>query len=227
MQHHIVLKVAARLLLPFILLFALYVQFHGDFGPGGGFQAGAIFGAGMILYALVFGVGHARAVVPPGAVRATAALGVLLYTGVGAVSLLLGANFLDYDVLAADPVAGQHLGILLVELGVGLTVTAVMILLFYAFAGAEEAGTIRDAEERMVANRKGAGRAAEGPARSARSDASRTVMDRAAAGRAAVDRNSAGRADGGPADTDQANTARSGAIRTVADWTAADRIAAG
>ena len=135
MQHHIVLKVAAKLLLPFILLFALYVQFHGDFGPGGGFQAGVIFGAGIILYALVFGVDHARAVVAPEVVRAVAALGVLLYTGVGVVSLLLGANFLDYDVLAAHPVAGQHLGILLVELGVGLTVTAVMIVLFYAFTG--------------------------------------------------------------------------------------------
>ena len=136
MQHHIVLKVAAKLILPFILLFALYVQFHGDFGPGGGFQAGVIFGAGIILYALVFGVDHARAVVAPEVVRAVAALGVLLYTGVGVVSLLLGANFLDYDVLAAHPVAGQHLGILLVELGVGLTVTAVMIVLFYAFTGA-------------------------------------------------------------------------------------------
>ena len=135
MQHHIVLKVAAKLLFPFILLFALYVQFHGDFGPGGGFQAGVIFGAGIILYALVFGVGHARAVIAPGVVLAVAALGVLLFTGVGVVSMLLGANFLDYDVLAAQPVAGQHLGILLVELGVGLTVTSVMILLFYAFAG--------------------------------------------------------------------------------------------
>ena len=141
MQHHIVLKVAAKLLLPFILLFALYVQFHGDFGPGGGFQAGVIFGAGIVLYALVFGVEHARAVVAPEVVRAVAALGVLLYAGVGVVSLLLGANFLDYGVLAARPVAGQHLGILLVELGVGLTVTAVMILLFYAFTGTEDAGT--------------------------------------------------------------------------------------
>ena len=81
MQHHIVLKVAAKLILPFILLFALYVQFHGDFGPGGGFQAGVIFGAGIILYALVFGVGHARAVVAPEVVRVVAALGVLLYAG--------------------------------------------------------------------------------------------------------------------------------------------------
>ena len=186
MQHHIVLKVAAKLLLPFILLFALYVQFHGDFGPGGGFQAGAIFGAGMILYALVFGVGHARAVVPPGAVRATAALGVLLYTGVGAVSLLLGANFLDYDVLAADPVAGQHLGILLVELGVGLTVTAVMILLFYAFTGAEAAGPDRDAAGRTGRDRDAVERAVADPAVTDRGGANRTVTDRTATDRIAA-----------------------------------------
>ena len=178
MQHHTVLKVAAKLLLPFILLFALYVQFHGDFGPGGGFQAGVIFGAGIILYALVFGTGHARAVVPPGAVRAAAALGVLLYTGVGVASLLLGANFLDYGVLAADPVAGQHLGILLVELGVGLTVTAVMILLFYAFAGVEGAET-----DRAVANRDGVVRAAADRAAANRNGAERAAADRAVANR--------------------------------------------
>lgn len=206
MQHHIVLKVAAKLLLPFILLFALYVQFHGDFGPGGGFQAGVIFGAGIILYALVFGVGHARAVVPPGAVRATAALGVLLYTGVGVASLLLGANFLDYDVLAADPVAGQHLGILLVELGVGLTVTAVMILLFYAFAGVESAETERAAADRAVANRDGATRAA----------AERTVASRDGAGRAVADRTVANR-DGAT----RAAAERGGATRTGADRTTA------
>ena len=139
MQHHIVLKVAAKLILPSILLFALYVQFHGDFGPGGGFQAGVIFGAGIILYALVFGVDRARVAITPGVVQSVAALGVLLYTGVGVGSLLLGANFLEYGVLAAPfaggAVAGQHLGILLVELGVGLTVASVMILLFYAFTG--------------------------------------------------------------------------------------------
>ena len=60
MQHHFVLRVIARLLLPSILLFALYVQFHGDFGPGGGFQAGVIFAAGIILYGLVFGLDNVR-----------------------------------------------------------------------------------------------------------------------------------------------------------------------
>lgn len=133
---HVVLRVIAKVLMPLILMFALYVQFHGDFGPGGGFQAGVIFAAGIILYALVFGLEAARGVIPPSAVRRIAPLGVLLYAGVGVFSLLTGYNFLDYDAIdPADPAHGQHLGVLLVELGVGLTVGAVMLLLFYAFAG--------------------------------------------------------------------------------------------
>jgi multicomponent Na+:H+ antiporter subunit B len=135
MEHHFVLRVVSKLLLPAILLFALYVQFHGDFGPGGGFQAGVIFAAGVILYGLVFGVEKARSVVSPALVRVSIASGLLLYALVGVVSLLLGGNFLDYGVLAADPLHGQHLGIMLIELGVGITVAAVMISLFYGFAG--------------------------------------------------------------------------------------------
>ena len=131
-----VLRVVTKLLIPFILLFALYVQFHGDYGPGGGFQAGVIFAAGVILYALVFGLDAAREGIPMRTLRPLAASGVLLYGSVGVASLLLGGAFLDYDVFAADdPAQGQHLGILLVELGVGVTVTAAMIMLFYSFAG--------------------------------------------------------------------------------------------
>ena len=135
MEHHRILRIVSKLLLPAILLFALYVQFHGDFGPGGGFQAGVIFSAGIILYALVFGAEAVRRVVTPNAVRVLSALGVLLYAGVGVLGILGGSTYLDYDVLSSDPVAGQHLGILLVEAGVGITVAAVMIGLFYAFTG--------------------------------------------------------------------------------------------
>ena len=134
MQHHFVLRVIARLLLPSILLFALYVQFHGDFGPGGGFQAGVIFAAGIILYGLVFGLDNVRRVIPPKVVRTLIASGLLLYAGVGLASILLGGNYLEYGVLSANPVAGQHLGIMLIELGVGVTVASVMISLFYAFS---------------------------------------------------------------------------------------------
>ena len=135
MGNQLILRVVGKALLPFIFLYALYVQFHGDFGAGGGFQAGVIFAAGFVLYDLVFGEGDARLVVPPQLLSRLAALGVLLYGGVGVVSLLTGKNFLDYDALAQDPVAGQHLGILLVELGVGVTVFSVVLTIFYAFSG--------------------------------------------------------------------------------------------
>ena len=135
MIRHVILRVLVKWLIPFILMFALYVQFHGDFGPGGGFQAGVIFGAGIVLYALIFGLPAARRVWPARMLELLVALGVLIYGSVGVVSMFLGGNFLDYDVLAHDPHEGQHIGILLVELGVGVTVAAVMVTLFMHFAG--------------------------------------------------------------------------------------------
>lgn len=135
MLHHTVLRVVSKLLIPVIMLFALYVQFHGDYSPGGGFQAGVIFAAAIILYALLFGLDNTLDVLPSGVLQGTAALGVLLYAGVGITTVLLGGNFLDYNRLAADGPTGQHLGIFLVELGVGITVSSVMLLLYYAFAG--------------------------------------------------------------------------------------------
>lgn len=135
MHSYLVLRVVAKLLLPFILLFALYVQFHGDFGPGGGFQAGVIFASGFILYSLIFGLEHADAVMPRGILRFGYSFGVLLFAGVGIYDLLLGGKYLDYNVMAHDPVHGQHWGIFLVELGVGITVASVMVSVFFTFAG--------------------------------------------------------------------------------------------
>jgi multicomponent Na+:H+ antiporter subunit B len=134
MRHHVILRVVAKLGIPFIMLYALYVQFHGDFGPGGGFQAGVIFGAAFILYALIFGLDNALKVAPMNVVITFISLGLLLFAGVGAAALFYGGQFLDYGVLANDFVSGQHLGILLVELGVGITVAAVMIAIFFTFA---------------------------------------------------------------------------------------------
>ena len=135
-QETIVLRVVGKSLAPFVFLFALYVQFHGDYGPGGGFQAGVIFAAGLILHGLIFGLDSLRKAVSPVVVEVGIALGALLYGGVGVVSMLLGGNFLSYGTLDGhDPSHGQHLGILLVELGVGITVTFVMVAIFYSFAG--------------------------------------------------------------------------------------------
>jgi len=133
-QRHRVLQIVTKLIIPFVMLFGLYVQFHGDYGPGGGFQAGVIFAAAFILHGLIFGLQRTRQVITPGFLRVLMSAGVLLYLGTGILTMLLGGNLLDYNMLAHDPKHGQHWGIFLVELGVGLTVTAVMVSLFYSFA---------------------------------------------------------------------------------------------
>ncbi len=135
MKGFLVLRIVAKLLIPYILIFALYVQFHGDFGPGGGFQAGVISAAAIIFYALIFGLPSARRLVPDGVVETMVGLGVLLYAGVGVAGILLGGNYLDYFVLHSDPVAGQLRGIFWVEIGVAITVSGVMLKIFYMFAG--------------------------------------------------------------------------------------------
>ena len=137
MNHHVVLRVVTKILVPPILLFALYVQFHGDFGPGGGFQAGVIFAVAFILYGFVFGLDAAKRVAPPNVVKMLMAAGVIIYAGVGFATLFLGENYLDYDILypTSDHHTGQHYGITAVEFGVGTTVASVMIMLFFAFAG--------------------------------------------------------------------------------------------
>ena len=126
----------ATMFLPLIILFGLYVQFHGDFGPGGGFQAGVIVGAALILYTLVFGLNNAARVAPPEVLRVLSLSGVLIYAGTGVANLLLGGDFLEYGVFTPEhPTHGQHYGILLIELGVGVTVSSTMILIFFALAG--------------------------------------------------------------------------------------------
>ena len=125
MRDNPVLRVVTKIIVPVIFLFALYVQFHGDYGPGGGFQAGVIFAAGLILYGLIFGTESIRCLISTR----------LLFAGVGFLPLLMGRNYLDYDALGQNPLSGQHLGIFLVELGVGITVAAVMVTIFVAFAG--------------------------------------------------------------------------------------------
>ena len=138
----VILRVGAKLFIPFILVFGLYVQLHGDFGPGGGFQAGVIVAAAVILYAIVFGLAAAVRVVPKGLAEGMVPLGVLIYAGVGFWSMWMGGEYLNYNVLLHAPpvdhhdaVHGQHWGVFLVEIGVLVTVAGTMLTIFYSFAG--------------------------------------------------------------------------------------------
>jgi multicomponent Na+:H+ antiporter subunit B len=130
---NVILRVTTKLMLPFVLLFALYVQFFGDFGPGGGFQAGVVIAGAVILYAIVFGIDEAQRVVPLGLVRRMVPAGVMIYAGTGLVALLFGHNYLDYSVLSHDAAHGHEYGIFSIEVGVLVTVSGTMTSIFYAF----------------------------------------------------------------------------------------------
>ena len=137
-EHHLILRVVTKIVVGTIILFAFYVQFHGDYGPGWGFQAGVIVAAAFILYSMIFGLAKGETLVPVMVNRYLMCLGVLLYAGVGILSIFLDGKYLDYNVLSTNPSSGQHIGIILVELGVGITVATVMIALYHSFASFKE-----------------------------------------------------------------------------------------
>jgi multicomponent Na+:H+ antiporter subunit B len=134
LRHHLIPRLVGRGMVPPILLFALYVQFHGEYSPGGGFQAGAIAAAAVILYSLLEGDDRGRELVPEWLLSVMLAGGAFFYGAVGVACMFLGGNFLDYSVLGETGIAGQHLGLLLIELGVGVTVCGVLLTIFHAFA---------------------------------------------------------------------------------------------
>lgn len=133
MKYDVILRIGTKLILPFILLFAFYVQLHGDYGPGGGFQAGVMAAGMLILYAIIFGNDALQMVAPRGLVEIFVPVGALLFASVGLIGPIFGQNYLDYDPIAHDTVHAREWGIMLVELGVLITVAATMTAIYYAF----------------------------------------------------------------------------------------------
>ena len=137
-DHHVILRVVAKALIPVIALYGFYVHFHGEYSPGGGFQAGVILAVTTILYSLIFGIAPTMRAITPGFARFIAGLGFIIYVGVGVWALLMGGNFLDYDALFREEPGGhlgQHVGIIVIEIGVLFAVAGSMVTIFYAFAG--------------------------------------------------------------------------------------------
>jgi len=135
MSDQVILRVVSKLSIPFILIFGFYVITHGELGPGGGFQGGVVLATAFILYALIFGRAALYRVVPPPVSDILTGVGVLLYSGTGAVCMLLGGKFLDYSMLSPElPGEGEALGMTLVEYGVGITVSMVMLTIFNQLA---------------------------------------------------------------------------------------------
>lgn len=128
-QGSIIIRTLSRLLVPWIQLFALYVIMHGHSSPGGGFQGGVILAASFILMSIAYGIEEVKRRFPIKTLIVFTSLGVFIYGGIGLVCLLLGANFLDYGILPV--VEPRGMGMLGIEIGVGITVMAALISIFY------------------------------------------------------------------------------------------------
>jgi multicomponent Na+:H+ antiporter subunit B len=134
----LIIEMAVRVMIPFIQLFGLYVIAHGHLSPGGGFQGGVVLGASFILMAIAFDLKTSLRFFSLRANAMMASSGVFVYTGTGVLCALLGGLFLDYSamdvLLALGPVEWRSMGVFIVELGVGLAVTAIMASLFWDLA---------------------------------------------------------------------------------------------
>lgn len=133
MNKSVINKVVSIFMLPFMVLFALYIQIFGEVGPGGGFQAGAIIASAFI--AIDLSVHSINKYFDSNMLAIFGSIGVLIYFITGLYSLAFGENFLNYFVLPGD--SPQILGILLVEIGVGVTVSAILLLLYMEVMNAD------------------------------------------------------------------------------------------
>jgi len=140
---NVIIKTICRLLLPFLQLYAIYVLMHGHYSPGGGFQGGVMMGASLILLVIAYGLDDAQRRISVKALTIYACLGLFIYSGIGALALLMGGNYLDYGTLPL-PLSSipkiRAMGILGIEIGVFLGVMAIMIFIFLAIASYETGG---------------------------------------------------------------------------------------
>jgi multicomponent Na+:H+ antiporter subunit B len=137
---NVIIKTICRLLVPFIQIYALYVIMHGHYSPGGGFQGGVILGASFILLMVAYGLEEIRRRLSWKTLTILACSGLFLYSGIGALALLMGGNFLDYGRLPlplASTAKIRAMGILGIEIGVGLAVMAIMISIFLVIVSYE------------------------------------------------------------------------------------------
>jgi len=129
----IIIQLVSRAMVPFMQIFALYVIVHGHYGPGGGFQGGVILAVSIMLLRLYSGTEAAHEKFPPKVAYALSAIGMLIFILVGLIPMANGGMFLDYGRLPIPGVSGaelRYLGILIVEVAIGLTVFGTLVLIF-------------------------------------------------------------------------------------------------
>ena len=131
-----IIRISAKFLIPFILMFGIYILFFGHLSPGGGFSGGTIIGAGLILYAMVNGTTRARSVLRPGRIKAVTIAALSFYCISKAYSFLTGntINNLHSFIETGNPGDILSAGLILpLNLSVGLVVACTMYSLYALF----------------------------------------------------------------------------------------------
>lgn len=133
-----IIHVAARGLSPVILIFGLYVYFHGHYSPGGGFQGGVLMAAAILLLRLTLGSRRSQTIMPKKKTLLLGAVGGLLFAGTGLLAMIAGGNFLDYGHLTfgvLTPEYARYYSILFIELGVTVTVMTTLVAIYDELLG--------------------------------------------------------------------------------------------
>lgn len=135
----LIIETISRIMIPFIQLFSLYVIIHGSLGPGGGFQGGVIFASSFILFVIAFGINRGRERLPEGWNTALSSIGLYIYAGIG-VLCIAGGEFLNYGVIPIPTAIAERRALMIdfVEIGIGMTVMAIITSIFFDIAWREE-----------------------------------------------------------------------------------------
>ncbi len=138
----VIVRRTASLMIPLVQLFALYVLFFGQYGPGGGFVAGVMIAASLVFGLLVFGesgsTGQRAA-----SLMAGDGVGLILFVAVGGLCLIGGGEFLNYSqapIPGLDSAARRYLGILMTQVGVALDVAVAAVSITFSLSRGIAAG---------------------------------------------------------------------------------------
>ncbi len=128
-KNFLILRYILLFFLPFIFVYSIYIQLNGDLSPGGGFQGGVIFATAVVAYDFINQVKFSQTLLD--ALIFTAVSGFFIILLVSILPLFLGGNFMEYGMLAPNIHLGQHLGIFFFELGVGVTVSSSITMMYF------------------------------------------------------------------------------------------------
>ncbi|MDY3251317.1 MAG: hydrogen gas-evolving membrane-bound hydrogenase subunit E [Candidatus Choladocola sp.] len=133
-KNDVILQTAAKLLVPLIIIFGIYIILGGHLGPGGGFSGGAIIGAGLILYLNAFGFEKTERFFTAKTYKKLSFCALGCYSLSKCYSFYTGANHIESVIPLGTPGAILSSGLILVlNICVGIVVAGTMYTFYVMF----------------------------------------------------------------------------------------------